>query len=71
VFTVSRKWHRSKTRSNETGAEDTSVSAPVSFDLVFEDFAEQTEAFRRQLAERAIRNRRDGLQIFPRRVSDG
>jgi hypothetical protein len=28
--------------------------------MVFEDIAKQTEAFRRQLAERAIRNQRDG-----------
>ena len=71
MFTVSRKWRRSKTRSNEKGADTDVYSAPVSFDPVFEDFAEQTETFRRQMAERATRNQRDSCQIFPRRVSDG
>jgi hypothetical protein len=50
-----RKWYRSKTRSNETGAEATSVSAPVSFDLVFEDLAKQTKAFRRQFRASAAK----------------
>jgi hypothetical protein len=33
--------------------------------------AKQIEAFWRQFSERAIRNPRDSLQIFPSRVSDG